>query len=1159
MPKKSKGKARAQKGAQLSFRNLIASKNTPALAISITRNSSAVGTYAELIRLIKTHPTLRRGAFNPEYPESPQQLETVPVLVRTSTEREFRWAGAYLAPHLEKLAIFAGLSTEFQQALLLGDYATCNQVLDSVEGNFGYSLWLIKNKIALLQVSQGLDAQKQYANFVRETAGGTTAIITYYVSVRNEATVTPSRFAEWFNHGLVGIDWPRGYETYLRYHIDPYFGLSEEDIGDVLRYEASGAVIDYYEALLMMSHVAVGAQHTGLFPAIAAALDVLRPWIYDRRTSFLLFELRRERLTAQTVSPEALESFNLFLKGDYEHAYQSATTALRMECDNFDLMEIAALAATMHPQPPQVNDTPLVQKLIRSMISAILKDDSVGDAFTTLFKVAMNFSTFPWAHGLRAFALREVSARPLEVFERLQHFATVTASIINPLRTAVFPNQSLRRAYAEAAKEVYGESLAVAYGLAIVGEGDRRVLEGLAWEEEVLLDAEIALRTPDFEKALKAATELGRSDHTYYRQKAIKIKAHSLLNLSRIEECVSFITTTFITEPQFAYILPIAETVSAIDKDLRRRMSSDISLPILYDLHSKYVDNTKDNIRGYAYEDFLFANDIARPSQLRNILDRLDRSKAIYFLRYLCVESIMDGSTVFNGSRDVAEERLEVCRLLVELNEGSVEEYRTEIKDILRRLMIQKRIREIEQSKIYVDIEGIRKKVGKTMKESFNRYISFLKNNVDVEVTSEIKEAIKLANAGNIEKLARMVLPQNEMSDIFKRMVIELRDEFVSSNAHGLDGYLSVRIRHGTLEGQLRKPLEEANLITERDSTTGSYKPNVYWIAKLRVNEDSLKERLIQSFASFAEEFDELVQTIKNDWVQVGKSPSDRGLFSFIVTEPLIVLYSDYVTQETSFEEFLDYIFGELFGLLQDNLERVRKAINGEAKSRVNDLLTALQADVDSLGHYIDTRDLSNAITAARTEMQNVFNRVTEWFRLSKSTANEPLLLEDAISISEESVKAPSHNFSVQISLPKDREIFFQGDRLMSFVDIMYIVFENIIRHSKVEGGSRAYVTVSYQERTLHFFIENDISKEVLLSQSRVRVGAIKSAILEGRYLTSVNTEGGTGLHKIWKILAHDFHTETELNFGFSDGGRFFVEFTLPSREVAHEHLDSRG
>ena len=41
-------------------------------------------------------------------------------------------------------------------------------ILNKIEESFGHSIWLIKNKIALLQLAQGLEEQKKYAQSIRK-------------------------------------------------------------------------------------------------------------------------------------------------------------------------------------------------------------------------------------------------------------------------------------------------------------------------------------------------------------------------------------------------------------------------------------------------------------------------------------------------------------------------------------------------------------------------------------------------------------------------------------------------------------------------------------------------------------------------------------------------------------------------------------------------------------------------------------------------------------------------------------------------------------------------------------------------------------------------------------------------------------------------------
>jgi len=51
--------------------------------------------------------------------------------------------------------------------------------------------------------------------------------------------------------------------------------------------------------------------------------------------------------------------------------------------------------------------------------------------------------------------------------------------------------------------------------------------------------------------------------------------------------------------------------------------------------------------------------------------------------------------------------------------------------------------------------------------------------------------------------------------------------EFALHPEHGLDAYLSLRIRHGTLSGHLRGPVEREHLVIRRDAA-GRYRPSDY-------------------------------------------------------------------------------------------------------------------------------------------------------------------------------------------------------------------------------------------------------------------------------------------------------------------------------------------
>ena len=144
--------------------------------------------------------------------------------------------------------------------------------------------------------------------------------------------------------------------------------------------------------------------------------------------------------------------------------------------------------------------------------------------------------------------------------------------------------------------------------------------------------------------------------------------------------------------------------------------------------------------------------------------------------------------------------------------------------------------------------------------------------------------------------------------------------------------------------------------------------------------------------------------------------------------------------------------------------------------------------------------------------------------------------IDDAISISEETLKTSSHGLNIKLLKEENLSLVLQGNYLSSVVDIFYIVFENIIRHSKLKTRPNVEISLKHIGNTAYLTIENEIGDQVEVEQSNERIEAIKAAMKEGKYMKSISKEGGTGFHKILKILSHEFSSPvTELDFGFKE------------------------
>ena len=244
----------------------------------------------------------------------------------------------------------------------------------------------------------------------------------------------------------------------------------------------------------------------------------------------------------------------------------------------------------------------------------------------------------------------------------------------------------------------------------------------VAWEEVALLDIRKAFARQDYTVSLATAQRLEQSTHAYYRRWATRFVCHSLLSLGRAKDCADYLVAMYLDERGWHDVLPIADAAAAVKLAGHRSWGEGLSPSILFELHRKHIDASYESACTLSFVAFLDAHGMARPSSVGQLRDQLDHKMLVYFLRFVCVDTTMERSGLFPGSTALLEERMAVCRLLVELDPDGSPDYHAEVKELARRLMVKKRLAEVEHTRIFVDIDSIRRNVIDDLTESYNRY-----------------------------------------------------------------------------------------------------------------------------------------------------------------------------------------------------------------------------------------------------------------------------------------------------------------------------------------------------------------------------------------------------------------------------------------------------
>lgn len=1159
MPKKKKKKkkkpslTRTIAHAQV---ELLKAENRRAM-LSKLRTGLPLSSYDPILQWIHSNTEFEKSIFGSPLPSTPSDFKIEPPMSKIKLENEIQWGWSYLSLFLEQISYFCEKSIEFENSVLLGDFEFGFRTLDDIENKLGVSLWLIKNRISLLQAAKGLEAQKVFANTVQNETDPIISFIIYYISYRTEPAVSPNKFVDNLTDIFSNLRIPTALKDYLSFHIMPGHMPDFEDISNVLIYESSGSVIDYYISTLTLASNIICSHNE----------KIRQNKVLPKKDSFLEFNDSRlkilKSITGENfiddgcIHEAGLKAFEQLITGNHDEVLKIYDSILHgKNIQDFNIIEIVGQSLSINESVKCRNEDVLINKILNLIASAIKKDDEVDKSIFELLKISWNFISLPWAQFLLDFVISEISDTPFVKENGRSISSEFTSRFINPIRIMDFPPGNLRRKYSELIEYAISSDYIKDYiEICVDEENDSCELYQLPEEVILLQRARNSYLSRNFGDSLNAATNLVKSNNKYYTHQSIRLISNCYIKLGRVKECIDYMVDEYIANKNILRILPFEDAVNNLNDETINDLRKNISFPIIYDIIVKKGEIKYEKERAYAYEDFLLANNLERPSQLENVKKKFGQNKLVYYLNNLCVEQVMDSSIFFDSSDDIANERVSVCSLLTELDHQNSDVYNAEIRKILRRQALRKKFKEIEQSKIYVDLESIKKVAEINLRENYNRYIAFLKDGID-DLSLALSDAARESfDKGDIEKLLSLVLPTNEINSLFESIIVELRDEFVTSPEHGLDKYLSVRIRHGTLSSHLRSPLENENLITQKDSIDGDYKESTYW-SKIISNEDNQNDvkEILESIKEFSQKFDKLIEKILQDWIQIKVDPKHIGVFDFTIIKSQIPVLATIVNEETKFSKFLDDVFDYFCQLLEVSLKNMRDRIRNEAKKEANEMLNDLQRKIEEYNYPIDTGELIRSINRGRTNLMLAFDRVIEWFRYIKSTEKKPFLIEDVIKIAETSVQLSNKNFRIDFNISNEMKKLYVKGKFASFVDILFIIFENIIRHSAIKGIIEAVVNLEYKNKKIIIQVSNKLGKNVSKKENIEKIARLKDSIEQREYGEKIKKEGGTGFYKIKQILSHDFtihekNNEPILEFGFNNEDNFVVLVGIPIKK----------
>ncbi|WP_281848747.1 hypothetical protein [Dyella sp. GSA-30] len=1125
-------------------------------------NSTPLELFANFTKMItvpRQLEILHGVPFPKRYSEMFREL---PIGAPLSALKEIIWAICRCCQYGNELSSYLRVREAFEAKLLFGAFDDAASLLVAHQSQMGVSLWLVQSWMILGDNAPA--EQKQVAQDALKDAepNSITAFLLHYLARRAESRGPKTFLKEEINASL-----DKSTESFRIYAISRLFDVyaaGPTELAAVLNYEAQGSLIDHYEALIVSLQNMASAE--GLPERVSATLQkpvsVLIKRVEDRRLRpmALAFGCNVGRDIYASLKGRS-GPFEAYFQGNY-HAAVSLAASHLSSVDPTDAAVLTLLARAVIRSHAAVPVLPQgLETLCKSLIDVLRLSESAYGEATSVFSSVDSHYGQSWALYLRAavmLCLQQETASPLA--SQMRQLA-VFDPYISPL-TLACAKPAVRNMVRQ---QLLTESGYVHTAPAI----------------ELLYFGTETINSPPLINGKRRLSYLGRYHLSAGNTAAAWAVLDELLSISppggryrvlaalamveakrgSTKSALSLLTDAYLDNPEAPTSLPLDLVVAGLSD--AEAWPDTIDVPIALELYNAFSSDGRLAELRFAFERYQDLYSIRAPADLTDKLGEADTGRAILYLDRVWTPEVMRQTLLYDGTQEIEEARIDVCRQLASVDANNASRYLEEIRDRVKQREIAKGTSLLEQSKVYVDIAAIKRGLKAKIGGQYSRYKAnsvgrndpsqaVVEQIADVLYDLTVTENVSLSKAlSNLHLLDEI---ETETDTQFDPIFTEVTQEFLRGD-HGLNAYLSTRVRHGVLKNTLRKPLADERLITSKDDTGLAYKRNQYWDDRLEGQDAAVVELVAGSLAAFAADFDSIVHELRDDYLQIVishgvKDVKQDAKAAFIYRSSNLErrFMQRYAVRSRTIDEFIDVCIDNLWEKTDENLLGVRQFLDQSIRPRFMALFDRLTDDIYGLTYCTPVSDLRNSIARAKTQLRLRLDEISSWFKRSQVYDRQDyqagLPVDIALNMITKTASASSIVPQLVIA-PYDREILMPGRTLDGMVDAFYVILSNAMEHSGLNGADlEITITFDLAPRRYSVRVESSLGPFVPSEAQNMKVEAIRDGLnrTDSRRLAQI--EGGSGLHKLWRSINSPFYESPALDFGFSPDRKFFIHMS---------------
>ncbi|MDX4057959.1 hypothetical protein Q6A77_04670, partial [Aliarcobacter skirrowii] len=177
--------------------------------------------------------------------------QSIPLAPAINIYSAIYWEANVLKLFKKELTKFELLRNDFEMNFVNGNFINANNILDEIQSSFGYSLWIIENRMLLINYSEGFSELRKFVNMVLDddNINGLLKLIVDFTSNKIDHNMNSKQYEEYIKDKfkeLRKLNINPQLINYISFKLNCRYIEPISNYYDILSIESDSSIIDRY-------------------------------------------------------------------------------------------------------------------------------------------------------------------------------------------------------------------------------------------------------------------------------------------------------------------------------------------------------------------------------------------------------------------------------------------------------------------------------------------------------------------------------------------------------------------------------------------------------------------------------------------------------------------------------------------------------------------------------------------------------------------------------------------------------------------------------------------------------------------------------------------------------------------------------------------------